>query len=222
MGRTRAALLTPQEAKSLDARVKGFEMRTGVEVLCVVTPKSDAYPELPWKAFALGVAVAALLIVLRDAFDPEWPMAHAVLVPMALALATGAACAVSVVLVPAVARLFLHAPTADVEVRTQAKALAVDRGLAGTPRRRALLVLASAFERRMAGVADIGIAHVVTETAWRDAFHAARAYLARGDMAAALHAALDVLEPLVTSSRMQDGEARVNRLADAPLEERAR
>ena len=203
MGRTRAALLTPQEAKSLDARVKGFEMRTGVEVLCVVTPKSDAYPELPWKAFALGVAVAALLIVLRDAFDPEWPMAHAVLVP-------------------AVARLFLHAPTADVEVRTQAKALAVDRGLAGTPRRRALLVLASAFERRMAGVADIGIAHVVTETAWRDAFHAARAYLARGDMAAALHAALDVLEPLVTSSRMQDGEARVNRLADAPLEERAR
>ena len=69
----RAARLSPQgfqgnrrvldaaaEADAIDQRIARVEARTGVQVVGAIVGRSDAYPDLVWKAFALGVAVTAL------------------------------------------------------------------------------------------------------------------------------------------------------------------
>lgn len=53
-----------QNVDNLDPRVAEVEKRTGVQIVVAVIEKSDSYPELPWKAFALGAAVAGLAVSL--------------------------------------------------------------------------------------------------------------------------------------------------------------
>ena len=50
-------LLTRKEADAIDARIARLEARTGVQVVAAVVAKCDAYPEIVWKAFALGAAI---------------------------------------------------------------------------------------------------------------------------------------------------------------------
>ena len=43
-----------------------LEQALGIEVVTVVTARSDAYPQIVWRAFALGAAFAALAVTLVD------------------------------------------------------------------------------------------------------------------------------------------------------------
>ena len=52
--------LTQQERARLKGRVAEAEARTGAQLVVAVIDRCDAYPELPWKAFALGVATTSL------------------------------------------------------------------------------------------------------------------------------------------------------------------
>jgi len=70
--------LSQVEADAIEARVAHVEARTGAQVVTAIVDRSDAYPELVWKAFALGIAVAALLVVglglvplVQQLADPE-------------------------------------------------------------------------------------------------------------------------------------------------------
>ena len=66
-------LLTAAQSDAINAEVARIEARTGVEIVAVVTAKSSDYPQIPWKAFALGVSVAAAVLVLADVVRPDWP-----------------------------------------------------------------------------------------------------------------------------------------------------
>ena len=50
--------LALEEQKEINKLVADTEARSGHEVLVVVAEKADAYPEIPWKAFAIGVVFA--------------------------------------------------------------------------------------------------------------------------------------------------------------------
>src|SRR5262245_2009161 len=88
-------------------RVTALERATGVEVVAVIIARADSYPEIPWKAFALGASVASLAAVAAAFFEPGWE-AHAAIIETAVAvLAAGAAAALATVWIAPFARLFL-------------------------------------------------------------------------------------------------------------------
>jgi putative membrane protein len=101
-------VLSSEESKAVAASVARIESRTGVQVVVAIIRKADTYIELPWKAFALGVSIAALVIVLADVRWPQWVTSDTALIHAAVPLATGAACALLAVFVPPFARRFLR------------------------------------------------------------------------------------------------------------------
>jgi putative membrane protein len=159
-------ILTRSEASAIEARTAEVEARTGVEVVAAVVAKSYAYPQLPWKAFALGTAAAGCALVLIDALRPDWITAHAALLHTVAILGTGAACAIVAVFVPPFAKLFLRAPRRDLEVRRYAESLFVRRGLINTRERNGILLLVSLFERKVELLPDIAFHSRVSAAEW--------------------------------------------------------
>ena len=128
-------LLTPQEADAVEARIGALEARTGVEVVTAVVGRSDGYPEIPWKAFALGVVFAAVVVVALDYLQPEWSGLHATWFNVAPVLAAGAVSALATLVVPEYGRLYLDRVRSASEVRQYAQAMFVDRRLFRTSAR---------------------------------------------------------------------------------------
>ena len=81
--------LSRAETETIDAAIARVEGRTGVQVVTAIVSKADAYAELPWMAFALGVSLAALVSVLVDRVRPDWITAHVALLSTVTVLAAG-------------------------------------------------------------------------------------------------------------------------------------
>jgi len=210
--------LDSNEIAAIDARIAAIETATGVEVVTAVVGKSDAYPELPWTAFALGASLAALALAASDALRPDWVAAHAALAAAVTILGAGGACALGTVFVPAFARLFLGAARRDLEVRQYARTLFLDRELNRTARRTGILVLVSLFERRVELVADTGFAGRIADADWDQIVRRMTAVLSGGRPAAALDEGLAALAELLARHGYRAGADDVDELPDAPIE----
>src|SRR6266568_2866529 len=158
--------LSRAETETIDAAIARVEGRTGVQVVTAIVSKADAYAELPWMAFALGVSLAALVSVLVDRVRPDWITAHVALLSTVTVLAAGAASALVAVFVPAYARLFLRPALRDLEVRHYAQALFLRRELFKTQARNAILILVCMFERKVEILPDVGMYGRVTGEDW--------------------------------------------------------
>ena len=150
--------LEDRKRQELDRRVAEAERRTGAQIVLAVAQRCDSYPELPWKAFALGAAVAGLSACARDLLRPSWTSDPAVLLAVAVTLASGAVCALLTVLLPGFARLFLDRHRAEAESMQYAQSLFVSRDLTSTRGRTGVLLLVGLFERRVVVLPDAGIA----------------------------------------------------------------
>lgn len=84
---SRIVLLSKTEIDALDRRVARVHAATGVRVVAAEIAKADIYDELPWKAFALGVSIAALTVVGADTFRPHWQTPHSPLLSAVITLA---------------------------------------------------------------------------------------------------------------------------------------
>ncbi|MDB5905289.1 MAG: hypothetical protein JWM26_4167 [Betaproteobacteria bacterium] len=76
--------LSDKERLQINTLVTRFESATGVQAVAVVTRKAHAYPEIPWKACALGASLGAVAAVLHSMVISLWtdtrmPAAHAML-----------------------------------------------------------------------------------------------------------------------------------------------
>ena len=147
--------ITTEDATAVERTIAGIEMRTGVQVVAAVMPRSDAYPELPWRAFALGAALAALVGLAIDVGRPDWLSARGLLLQTLFVLTGGAVAGLAAARIDAFAKLFLGTARAEAEVRQCAESLFLSRELFKTPRRDAVLLLVSAFERRVVIVPDV-------------------------------------------------------------------
>jgi hypothetical protein len=63
--------LSEAETAEIDASIARLEARADVQVVTAVVDKADAYPELLWMAFALGVSLPALAAVVVDWLHPR-------------------------------------------------------------------------------------------------------------------------------------------------------
>jgi putative membrane protein len=186
--------LTEQERKQLDLQVTQAEKRTGAQIVLAVVERSDAYAELPWKAFALGAAVAGLAIAALDLLRPAWHSPTAVLLSLAGTLLTGAACALACVSLPGFARLFLAAHRAEVETRQYAESLFLSREVFATRGRTGILLLVSLFEHQIIMLPDSGLVERLSREAAQKIIARMTTLLASGEVANALQAGLTGLE----------------------------
>lgn len=153
--------LSAAETAEIDANIARVEARVGVPIVAAVVGKADAYAELPWMAFALGVSLAALAVVLADWLRPDWLTARSALLHTATILGAGGASALAAVFVPAYARLFLRPALRELEVRHYAQSLFLRRELFKTHERNGVLILICKFERKIEILADAFIFGII-------------------------------------------------------------
>jgi putative membrane protein len=149
--------LSNEQARQVDELTRSVEQNTGTEIVAAVVDKSDAYPEIPWKAFALGVTLAAMLLVVRMFIAGNWAAPAQTVLNMAFLLGAGAAAAAPTMFWPGYARLFLDRIRAEGEVAQYAKDLFLERELFATKDRNSLLVLISFFEHQVMILSDVGL-----------------------------------------------------------------
>lgn len=188
--------LTEAERKDISERAARLEARTGVQVVVAVVGRCDAYPEIPWKAFALFSGLAFLAASL---WHPD-----AVLGGLTFLIA-GAAAALATVFLPGFARLFLDAARREAETRQYAASFFLANDLSRTQRRRAILVLVGVFERSVVVLPDAGLRDRVAETDLQDIIARMTPQLAAGRVAPALRDGLDALEALLAAKGFAGG-----------------
>ena len=150
--------ITQQEKQQLLERVAAFENATGVQLVTTLLARCDDYPEIPWKAFAAGVAFSTSLLMLGVVFPDVRAFHFLAALPtvfvLIFVLGIGLVNVGVSILWPAYARLFLSEARADGEVRQSAQALFLEHELFATGTRTGVLMLVSAFEHRVLILAD--------------------------------------------------------------------
>ena len=208
--------LRDQEKSKIREQAEKVEARSGVQVLAFVTGKSDNYPEIPWKAFSLGVALASLGItagfLLGMANPARLPLLWAT-VPSGL----GMCLALATILLQPAARWFLGKERAAGETKQFAQSIFLGRNLSRTRSRRAVLVLVSKFERRSAIVADQGLVDRIPAAELDRITIVIDDALDRGTASAALSEGLTELERLLLARGFSAGDVG-DEIADEILE----
>ena len=211
--------MTAADLAAIEARIRAFETRTGVEAVAAVVDRSDRYHGLRWRAFAAGASLAALGVVVADVLRPDWTGAHASLVTAVTILAAGLACALLATFSRPFERLFLQRERAEAEARQRAKSLFLERELFATPDRTAVLLFASRYERVAVVMGDRGYDGRVAAAEWEDIVAAMTPpFREGGDTAAAFTAGLDALEALLAEKGFRGEGGGRNILPDRPLE----
>jgi putative membrane protein len=211
-------LLSDHDRSRLDQQIAEVEKRTKTQIVLAVVKRSDAYAELPWKAFALGAALAGLLVFILDLRLSEWSTETMASVAAVVTLAGGATFALLTVLVPAFARRFLSLHRAETETHQYAESLFLDRELFATHGRTGVLVLVSLFERRVVLLPDKGLADRLTGDDMEEIIAAMTALLRRNHLSRALEAGLAQLSQTLqmTAPGRPEGE---NELSNEVVEE---
>jgi putative membrane protein len=210
--------LAEQEQQQINGLVAEVEAASGAQFVVAVVGKADAYPEIPWKAFALGAAAAGLLVAFAGVLHLNKAMLPSVMPVLLIVLGAGLACALTTVFVPAVARLLLDPLRAAVEVEQYARALFLDRRMFETRQRVGVLILISQFERRAAILTDVGIRRHITDLALEGIISEMVLLLAQGRIAGAAEIALRRIDRLLHGKLQRS--AGVNELAEAFVQER--
>jgi putative membrane protein len=209
--------LSDHEREHFDRRIADAEKRTGAQIVLAVVERSDVHAELPWKAFALGAALAGLAVTVLDLLRPGWSSSAAVLLAVTATLAAGTVCALLCVNLPGFARIFLDANAAEVEARQYAESLFLSREVFATRGRTGIILLISLFERQVVVLPDIGLGKRLNREALEGIIARMVKSLASGRIAAALEEGLrgleDALAPTVPAP---SGE---NELPDGIVEE---
>jgi putative membrane protein len=209
--------VTADEAAAIERAIAALEARVGVQVVAAVVPRSDGYPELAWRAFALGAAIAALVALVIDVARPEWISPSALLAQALAILAAGCLSGGLAWFWPGYARLFLGAMRAAGEVRQCAEGLFLSRELFATPRRDALLIVVSRFERRVVILPDRFYRERVSADEWQLAVDRMTPLMKLGRVGDAFIAGLSAIEGLLAGKDLRRDATASNALPDALL-----
>jgi len=209
--------LSDQDRSQLDVRVAETEKRTGAQIVLSVIDRCDVYPELPWKAFALGVALASLTILVMDILRPDWVSVSTVLLAVIITLSAGVVCALLCIFVPGFARFFLDEDRSELEVRQYAESLFLTRELFATKKRTGLLLLVGLFERQIIILPDTGLDDRLNQTDLQKIVDQMTHALALGQIAEALEEGLRGLEKVLSCTKLVSSQE--NELPDTIVEE---
>jgi len=207
-------------ADTVKVRVAGLEAASGVEVVTAVIARADSYPEVPWKAFALGASLAALAAAVMALFEPGWDASVAVVETAVAVLAVGGALALGTVWITPFARVFIPAERREAEVRQYAQALFLEHGLHRTRRRDGILVLASLLEHQVVVLADRGVSEKCAAGEIDSVVATVTSALSRKSLADALLAGLEQLDGILARHGFRAQAGDTNELPDTVIQQR--
>ncbi|MBI5611506.1 MAG: TPM domain-containing protein [Gammaproteobacteria bacterium] len=210
--------LNEQEQQLLIRRIAEIEARTGAEIVTTLVAKCDHYPEIPWKAFALGASAAALIVAALTVAKPGWSLWSPLPISTSI-LGAGLVAALLTVFWPAFARLFLGRERAAGEVLQYAESLFLKEQLFQTRARTGILLLVAQFERRVAIVPDRAIRARLAPEALDGVIARMTPLLAGGRTAQAFEAGLAALDELLRARGFIGGDGD-NELPDRLDEDR--
>lgn len=210
--------LTAQEQQEINDLAQQFEAATGAQAVAAVVGKADEYPDIPWKAFALGAALAALAVVADALIRPNWASFHTPLRDVAAILAAGVLCGVAGMAIPSFGRLFLNRDRARGEARQYAQGLFLRREVFATAGRVGILILVARFERRIVILPDSGIARHVSARELNDIIAVMAPHLANAQPVQAFRTGFDALAALLKQKGVQLAR-NGNELADGAVVE---
>ena len=209
--------LSGQDRSHLNTRVVETEKCTGTQIVLSVIERCDAYPEIPWKAFALGVAIASLTLLAMNILRSVWVSGATVLVAVVIILAAGAVCALLSIFVSGFARFFLDKDRSEMEVRQYAESLFLSRELFSTSKRTGILLLIGLFERQIIILPDTGFENQLSQSDLQKIIDQMTHMLALGRISEALEEGLRGLEKVLSGTKLVSSEE--NELPDEIVEE---
>jgi putative membrane protein len=210
-------LLSGNDKKSLDGSIAVAESQTGAQFVLATVKRSDSYPEIPWKAFAIGASVAALAVFLFDLFSMNWITGTTVLFTVSAVLGSGALFGVLTLFIPAFARLFLSIHRAESETRQHAEVMFLSHELFKSEGRRGILLLVSHFERQVVIIPDKGVRERLTDPVMKKVISDMKPFLVAGELREALETGLGELATVLNPSAQ--GEKRTDDLSNEIIEE---
>lgn len=210
--------LTAQEQQEINDLARQFEAATGAQTVAAIVGKADEYPDIPWKAFALGAAMAALAVAGDELIRPDWASIHTPLRDVSVILAAGVLCCVAAMALPAFGRLFLNRERARAEVRQHAQGIFLQREMFKTAERVGLLILVARFERRVVILPDSGIARHLPARELDHIIATMAPFLSAAQPVQAFRAGFDALAVLLNSKGLQLARGS-NELADGAVVE---
>ena len=213
--------VSEQQRLEINSLVARFESDTGVQAVAAVTPKADAYPEIPWKAFALGASLAGLVAATHPSVIRIWSDTAVAALDAMLILGCGVVLAELAAFIPGFGRLFLDRVRARGETLQYAKDLFLERELFRTRSRRAVLVVMCRFEGLAVIVADSGLAQYAPSAELGAIGDAAGALARKGDVCGAFGLAFDRIKALLVQRGMPADTAAANEIDDGVLVGRA-
>lgn len=200
-------MFTEQQKQRIGRRIAEIEARTGAEVVTTLAARCDNYPEIPWKAFALGTALAATAIAGHRALSPAWA-AGTPLVLVSVMLGAGLVFALATLAWPAWARCFLDRGRAEVEARQYAESLFLRHELFGTRGRNGILILVAQFEHEIVILPDRDVRERVAAAEWLEVVARMLPELKRGAPAEAFEAGLAAVEAVLRAHGYTTGGGR--------------
>ena len=208
--------MTPSQEQrdQINALVARFEADTGIQAVAAITAKADAYPDIPWKAYAMGSAIGALATALNPYLVAGWSHAGIIALDAMLILSAGAVLAVLAAFVPPFARLFLNRVRAQGEAVQYAQSLFLARELFRTRDRRAVLVVMCCFERVAVVLTDSGLTQYASAAALEQVARTAQASFARRGLVPAFEAAFGRLGEVLKQTGFTASPAGHDEIAD--------
>ncbi len=212
--------LTSEQDTQIKSRGRDLEIRTGVEFMAAVVGKCDNYPEIPWKAFALGAALSALATVFFHFMQPAWDTVRPPLVALVWVLSSGALVALLTPFWPALARLFLDAERAESESRQYAQGLFLERSLFRTRQRTAILLLIGLFERRVVLLPDSGVQSRLKSGQLEAVIRQMVPHLRRGDHFQALLLGIGLIEKMLLEAGFSGDPNAPDQISDQLIQQK--
>lgn len=206
--------LSNTDKAAIEKSVAAFEQASGAQAVVSVVDRCDQYPEVPWRAFALGTSLAALVVWLAPVADAVLYFSTSLL--LVAVLGVGMSAMLVTLLLPAAGRGLLPMARRAMEVRQYGQAQFLQRELFATRERRALLILIGLYEQYGVILVDRGLHTQLPDEQLERAVTKLNAALAAGGVASAVHDSLAVLQAALPAS----APVMSNEIANDLIEER--
>lgn len=210
-------LLTLHEKQMLDRRIAEVEAETGAQIVLATVKRCDSYPEIPWKAFSIGVSITSLIVTIIFLTTPIWVTNQVLLLLTGSVLVMGLIFTGKTILYNNIARLYLSRQRKEAETQQYAEALFLSHELFATKKRKGILLLVSQFERQVVILPDVGVRDKLNPGTLDEIISKMARKLKKNELCNALKTGLDEIQAkLILSDEMKTG---TNELPNEIIEE---
>lgn len=212
--------ISEDQTRQIKIITEQLENVTGVELVAVVVDKSDTYPEIPWKAFAMAASISAFCILAQTFLRPDWITAYRELFMALAILGAGAAAALLTLFWRVFARFFLDDLRAAGETEQYARSQFLEQGIHRTKGNTGMLLLISLFERKVVIHPDSGIRSRIEPETLTPVIAKMTTHLRKGNCFDALREGLDILEKILTNAGFRSKAAAPDRIRDEFIQQK--